>query len=98
MANICTNRFYCSTDNDRNMEKIIYFLDENFGFTELDGEKNRIHGEFDSRWIFPEEEIKKLMSELEDDPSLSIEIISFEPGMDYLEAHILYNGEWRIFP
>ncbi len=57
MANICANRFYCSTDNDRNMERIIYFLDENFGFTELDGEKNRIHSEFDSRWTFPEEEI-----------------------------------------
>ena len=44
MANMCCNWFYCSTDNDRNMEKIIYFLDEEFGFTELDGERNRVHG------------------------------------------------------
>lgn len=38
------------------------------------------------------------MAELEDDSSLNIEIISFESGMNYLEAHIFYNGEWRIFP
>ncbi len=43
MANMCCNWFYCSTNNSRNMEKIIYFLDEKFGFTELDGEGNRIH-------------------------------------------------------
>ena len=96
MANMCCNWFYCSTDNDRNMEKIIYFLDEEFGFTELEGERNRVHGRFYSRWTFPEEEFGKLMAELEDDPFLFIEVVSYEPGMGYLEAHTFHDERWNI--
>ncbi len=98
MANMCCNWFYCSTDNDRNMERIIYFLDEEFGFTELDGETNRVHGRFYSRWAFPEEAFGKLMEELEADPSLFIEVVSYEPGLCYLEAYTFYNEEWNILP
>ena len=30
MANICINRFYCSTDNEANYEKILYGLGDRF--------------------------------------------------------------------
>lgn len=98
MANICSNRLYCSTDNDRNMEKIMYYLDGVFGLSELNGEVNWMQSAFESRWTFPEREFEALMAELEHDPTLFIEIVSFEPGMGYLEAHIFQNGMRNTIP
>ena len=98
MANICDNRLYCSTDNDRNMEKIIRFLNEEFDISNLDAQDNFIHADFSSRWTFPEEEFEKLTADLEDDPTLFIEVVSFEPGMRYLEAHLFENGDWQTIP
>ena len=37
MANICINRFYCSTNSEANYEKIMYALDEEFDLYGLDG-------------------------------------------------------------
>lgn len=96
MANICDNRFYCSTDNGCNLEKIIYFLDEEFDLWNLDGRENFIHADFTSRWTFPEEEFEELTARLEDDPTLFIEVVSFEPGLGYLEKHIFQAGEWHV--
>jgi len=97
MANICINRFYCSTDNEANYEKILYGLGDRFDLYDLDGRDNWMRGEFDSKWCYPEEAIAALMKTLEKDPTLHIEIVSCEPGMQYLEAHIYDNGMWNSF-
>ena len=36
------------------------------------------------------------MAELGNDPSLFIEVVSYEPGMGYLEAHTFHNERWNI--
>lgn len=55
MANMCINRFYCSTDNEANYEKILYGLGDRFDLYDLDGRDNWMRGEFDSKWCYPEE-------------------------------------------
>lgn len=76
----------------------MYYLDEVFGLSELNGEVNWMQSAFESRWTFPEKEFEALMAELEHDPTLFIEIISFEPGMGYLEAHIFRDEAWFTIP
>ena len=44
MANICINRFYCSTDNEANYEKILYGLGDRFDLYDLDGRDNWMRG------------------------------------------------------
>ena len=61
MANICINRFYCSTDNEANYEKILYGLGDRFDLYDLDGRDNWMRGEFDSKWCYPEEAIAAMM-------------------------------------
>ena len=97
MANICINRFYCSTDNEANYEKILYGLGDRFDLYDLDGRDNWMRGEFDSKWCYPEKAIATMMKTLEKDPTLHIEIVSCEPGMQYLEAHIYDDGMWNSF-
>ena len=62
-----------------------------------DGRDNWMRGEFDSKWCYPEEAIAAMMKTLEKDPTLHIEIVSCEPGMQYLEAHIYDSGMWNSF-
>ena len=61
MANICINRFYCSTDNETNYEKILYGLGDRFDLYDLDGRDNWMRGEFDSKWCYPEKAIAAMM-------------------------------------
>lgn len=84
-------------DNEANYEKILYGLDDRFDLYDLDGRDNWMRGEFDSKWCYPEEAIAAMMKTLEKDPTLHIEIVSCEPGMQYLEAHIYDNGMWNSF-
>ena len=53
MANICINRFYCSTDNEANYEKILYGLGDRFDLYDLDGRDN---------WMRSEEHTSELQS------------------------------------
>jgi len=98
MANICSNQLYCSTDNNRNIDKVLYYLKDRFHITKLNNEDNRMHCTFESKWTFPKEEFDALMTEQGHDPTLFIEVVSFEPGMGYLEAHIFQEGVWSTIP
>lgn len=98
MANICINRFYCSTDNEANYEKLMYALDETFGVYGLDGDGVWMRGEFESKWTYPESEVNRILKSLDDDPTLCFEVVSFEPGLNYLEAHTWFDRECRTIP
>ena len=65
MANYATNIFHARTENKTDLDKIEAFLDDTFSeFTNRYGDS--VDAEFSSRWVYPEEEIKKLVESLED--------------------------------
>lgn len=97
MANICINRFYCSTNSEANYEKIMYALDEEFGLYGLDGRDNCMRGEFDSKWECPIETLRRLLASLVPDDALYFEVVSFEPGLGYLAAYLYCGGQWKEF-
>ena len=80
MANICINRFYCSTDNEANYEKILYGLGDRFDLYDLDGRDNWMRGEFDSKMVLSRGGDRSDDEDVEKDPTLHIEIVSCEPG------------------
>ena len=58
MANCATNIFHARTENKTDLDKIEAFLDDTFSeFTNRYGDS--VDTEFSSRWVYPEEEIKK---------------------------------------
>lgn len=101
MANICSNKLYCSTDIDTNYQYIRNWLYNNFHIenlnSEIDENKNSMDGEFFSKWNFPEKMFNALTKELTGDNSLFIRVISFEPGNLYLEGNVYQDGCWRQF-
>ena len=72
-----TNIFHARTENKTDLDKIEDFLDDTFSeFTNRYGDS--VDAEFSSRWVYPEEEIKKLVESLEDKDKVYIKILTYE--------------------
>jgi len=65
MANCATNIFFASTENEKDLDKVENFLEENFGDCYQTRGEDYIEAEFSSRWSYPEELIDKLVASLE---------------------------------
>lgn len=98
MANMCTNMFYCKTDNAENYKKINDFLEKNFEidvFNENE-DNHSFEADFYSRWSFPEDEFRELIELLEADPILYMRILSHELCCEYVSFRIYSENKWDI--
>lgn len=95
MANYATNLFFASTENEQDLDKIEAFLDDNFdGFVNRYGDI--VDAEFPSRWVYPEEEINKLVESLEAKDKIYIRILTYELEDEYVSFRTYSQGKWNI--
>lgn len=95
MANYATNIFYARTENKADLDKIEAFLDDKFnGFVNRQG--NSVDAEFSSRWVYPEEEINKLVESLDAKDGAYIKILTYELDDEYVSFRIFSQGKWNI--
>lgn len=101
MANICSNRIYCATADAATFLHVLDWLYDNFSVNDLDGDETDgsywMHGEFSSKWCFPDELFRQLTDELSADKTLYIRVVSFEPGDLYLEGNVYRDSSWDQF-
>lgn len=96
MANICTNIFYCKTDNEDNLTIINDFINDAFEWDFCNEDGNSIEGTFGSRWSFPESDFEELVGKLQPDDTLYMRILSHEFGCEYVSFRIYKNNKWNI--
>lgn len=95
MANYATNIFHVRTENKTDLGKIEVFLDETFnGFVNRQGDS--VDAEFSSRWVYPEEEINKLVESLEAKDKVYIKILTYEFEDEYVSFRVFSQGKWNI--
>ena len=95
MANYATNIFHARTENQTDLDKIEAFLDDKFnGFVNRHG--NSVDAEFSSRWVYPEEEINKLVESLDAKDGAYIKILTYELDDEYVSFRIFSQGKWNI--
>lgn len=95
MANYATNIFHARTENQTDLDKIEAFLDDKFnGFVNRQG--NSVDAEFSSRWVYPEEEINKLVELLDAKDGAYIKILTYELDDEYVSFRIFSQGKWNI--
>ena len=95
MANYATNIFHVRTENRTDLDKIEAFLDDTFnGFVNRQGDS--VDAEFTSRWVYPEEEINKLVESLEAKEKACIKILTYEFEDEYVSFRIFSQGKWNI--
>ena len=95
MANYATNIFHARTENKTDLGKIEVFLDETFnGFVNWQGDS--VDAELSSRWVYPEEEINKLVESLEAKDKVYIKILTYEFEDEYVSFRVFSQGKWNI--
>ena len=91
MANYATNLFFCSTENENDLEKVEKFLD-----CYLERSEDYVDGEFYSKWDFPEALINEMIESLEDKQGIYIRVLTHELCNEYVSFRIFSQGEWDI--
>jgi len=95
MANICTNILWISGIKDeKQMDEFTGKMAETFEcFYEDEGETFCEIG-FNSRNIFPEKEMKGIISGL-NNPDIQAGIISYDFSNNYVAYHLYKDGKWN---
>lgn len=82
MANICSNSFYANSEDLKNIQAIKEFFDS-WGDADVDYDDDSVDVYFESRWVFPEEEMKKLFDSLPNKDDIYMRCLSVEYGCMY---------------
>lgn len=94
MANICENTFYAYTENEENLKTIEKFFDSWY-LADVNITDNTIECYFDSKWTFPEEQMKDLYESIPNKEDIYMRCLSVEYGCMY---HALWECDedgWR---
>ena len=83
MSNPCSNTFYAYSEDRKNIEAIIKFFNE-WPYSDIEDSGESVDVYFESRWDFPEEEMKKLYESLPNKEDIYMRCLSVEYGCDYV--------------
>ena len=96
MANICENRLFLSTENEKNYKFLVEKIEEQLACYDVseveEGKSCEIN--FESHWTFPNKIFEEITNGIGQDGSLYIRVLSYEFGCDYVGYNIYQDNEW----
>ena len=96
MADYATNLFFASTENERDLDKVETFLDDNFADCFIERSEDMLDAQFSSLWVYPEKEIDKLVASLEAKDEIYIRILTYALKDEYVSFRTFSQGTWNI--
>lgn len=96
MANIATNIFFASVENEADLDYIVEFINDNFDDSFCDVYDDCMSAEFSSRWKYPESLMEDLVDGLVDKQNAYIRILTYELSSEYISFRIFTKGRWDI--
>ena len=96
MADYATNLFFASTENERDLDKVETFLDDNFADSFIERSEDMLDAQFSSLWVYPEKEIDKLVASLEAKDEIYIRILTYALKDEYVSFRTFSQGTWNI--
>lgn len=94
MANTCTNQMYIYSEDRNNMETIINFFHD-WPYAEIEDSDTSADIYFDSKWVFPEEEMNRLYKMIPNKSDIYMRCLSYEFGNLYHALWICDKDGWR---
>lgn len=93
MSNICNNTFYAHSENKENISVIVNFFEE-WPYADIEDRGDSVDVYFDSKWVFPEEEMDNLYKSIPNKDSIYMRCLSVEYGLDYVAYWKCYEDGW----
>lgn len=95
MANLCDNSFYAYSEDQKNIECILYFFNNWDSVCHGECTEDTIELYFASRWEFPEEEMNKLYQLIPNKGDIYMRCLSVEYGCMYHALWYCDEDGWR---
>lgn len=94
MANICSNQMYVYSEDRTNIKTVLdFFHDWPYAEKEDSGESADIY--FDSKWVFPEEQMNELFNLIPNKDDIYMRCLSYEFGNLYHALWVCDEDGWR---
>lgn len=93
MANICSNTFYCFSEDPNNIKVVKEFLKKELD-ADVEDDTETIDAYFDSRWDFPEKTMNELYNLIPNKDDIYMRCLSTEYGNDYIGYHKCEKEGW----
>lgn len=94
MANICDNTLYAYSEDRQNINTTINFF-HNWPYASIEDSDTNVDVYFESRWVFPEEEMNKLYESLPNKEDIYMRCLSYEFGNLYHALWVCDENGWR---
>lgn len=94
MSNPCDNTLYAYSEDRQNIDTIINFFHD-WPYASIEDSDTSVDIYFDSRWVFPEEEMKKLYESLPNKEDIYMRCLSVEYGCLYHALWVCNNEGWN---
>ena len=95
MNNLTYNIFYCSSNCQKDLDRIYEVLSKEYNAL-INSDENCIDAEFESVGTFNQDIKDKLKSIVENPSSMYIRVLSFCLEDEYASLNILKNGLWIL--
>ena len=97
MSNICENTIRVFSENEDNLNYICHFIKREFNSNLEQIDSESLEGYFDSRNVFPEQEMEELYEKLPNkEDTIVIEVLSIEWSSYYCVFHVCDNKGWML--
>ncbi len=93
MSNICNNTFYAYSEDEKNIDTIVKFFEDIYD-ADCEVSDDNVDVYFDSKWEFPEEEMRKLYESLPNKDNIYMRCLSVEYGNLYHALWICDENGW----
>lgn len=94
MSNPCDNTLYAYSEDRQNIDTIINFFN-NWPYADIEDSDTSVDVYFESRWVFPEEEMKKLYDSIPNKDDIYMRCLSYEFGNLYHALWVCDENVWR---
>lgn len=94
----CNNLFRCTSDNPQTLSAIEKWLSANIpDFCDVEMSDNHTYLNFnlDHDYGFPAASMKQMTSQLPADDSLTISVLTYDSGHEYIAHHEYKNCKWH---
>lgn len=94
MANICDNTFYSYTEDEDNYKYIKKYLETVLKADLYEQDGTTIEATFESRWTFPENQMKELYDKVPNKEDVYMRCLSVEYGCFYHALWVCDEDGW----
>lgn len=96
MANVCENTLKVYSEDNKNIEFIVEFINKEIPYADIENiDNSELEVYFDSKWTFPKDIMNELFKGIPNKDDIEMTCLSVEWGCYYCEFNFCDSNGWK---